>query len=222
MLGKLILAEKPYPVSAEETTDIILDAIREEGLNLLNWSREVEMFRARALSISTSHPNNKWPELTTEKLLENIEDWLVPILGKSKNRNDLKRLNLLAALQSLFNWKQRQQLDRLAPEQIKVTSGSNIRIQYKIDGQPVLAVKLQEMFGQADTPRIADGRIALQLHLLSPAGRPLQVTQDLRSFWNDVYPEIKKEMRGRYPKHPWPDDPWNAIPTRHTNRRLNR
>jgi len=108
----------------------------------------------------------------------------------------------------------------LTPERLKIASGSSIRIQYGLDTRPILAVKLQEMFGEADTPRIAGGKIPLQLHLLSPAGRPLQVTQDLRTFWDEVYPEVKKEMRGRYPKHPWPDDPWNALPTRHTKRRM--
>ncbi|HKJ03995.1 MAG TPA: ATP-dependent helicase C-terminal domain-containing protein, partial [Geopsychrobacteraceae bacterium] len=218
-LGKLNLSEKPTAVTADDTSLVILDALCEEGLGLLDWNREVETFRARVLTVSNKINNNNWPELTDDNLLLNIDKWLLPFMGKCKNRSDLKRLNLLPALQSLFDWSQLQRLDKLAPERLKVASGSSIRLQYSMDNPPVLAVKLQEMFGQADTPYIADGRIAVQLHLLSPAGRPLQVTQNLRSFWDEVYPEIKKEMRGRYPKHLWPDDPWNTLPTRHTKRR---
>ncbi|MCK5912821.1 MAG: ATP-dependent helicase HrpB, partial [Desulfuromusa sp.] len=161
-----------------------------------------------------------WPELSDSNLLKNIDSWFLPFIGKAKNTSDLKRIDLLVVLQSLFDWQQLQRLDKLTPERLKVASGSNIRIQYDMDAKPILAVKLQEMFGEADTPRIAGGKIPVQLHLLSPAGRPLQVTQDLRTFWDKVYPEVKKEMKGRYPKHPWPDDPWNALPTRHTKRRM--
>lgn len=222
ILGKLILAEKTATASADETIDVILGALREEGLDMLNWNRDIEGFCARCTLVSNSHPDENWPEISKDNLLTTIDKWLAPYLGKCRSRNDLKRIDLLAALQSLFDWSQLQRLDKLAPERLKVASGSNIRLQYNTEGVPVLAVKLQEMFGEADTPRIAEGRIPVQLHLLSPAGRPLQVTQDLKNFWNEVYPEVKKEMKGRYPKHPWPDDPWNAIPTRHTKRRINK
>jgi len=221
-LGKLNLMEKPIKISAEEEARVILDALRSEGLELLDWTPQVVAFIARVRLVKEAFPEEKWPQLTRSKLLENIDDWLLPFIGRARTRKDLKSIDLLTALQSLFDWQQLKHLERLAPERIKVASGSNIRIQYGTENSPVLAVKLQEMFGEADTPRIADGRVALQLHLLSPAGRPLQVTQDLRSFWNEVYPEVKKEMKGRYPKHPWPDDPWNAVATRHTKQRINR
>lgn len=222
MLGKLILAEKTTSASAEETSNCIVNIIREEGLDLLNWRQEIETFRARCNLLSNSNPVNNWPELSNESLLKNIDKWLPPYLAKCRSRSDLKRLDLLPALQSLFDWKQLQRLEKLAPERLKIASGSNIRLQYKEGQTPVLAAKLQELFGESDTPHIAEGRVAVQLHLLSPAGRPLQVTQDLRSFWDKVYPEVKREMKGRYPKHPWPDDPWNAVPTRHTKRRMTR
>ena len=204
----------------EETTEVVLDTLRTKGLELLNWTPAVETFRARVALIGETYTDENWPELSLYKLLENIDNWLLPFIGNTKNNGDLKRIDLLAALQSLFNWQQLQRLDKLTPERLKVASGSNIRIQYNLDSKPILAVKLQEMFGEADTPQIVGGRISVQLHLLSPAGRPLQVTQDLRTFWNEVYPEVKKEMKGRYPKHPWPDDPWNTLPTRHTKRRM--
>jgi ATP-dependent helicase HrpB len=219
LLGKLILAEKPCAVSAAETTGVMLEVLRTEGLGLLNWSREVETLRARVATLAALQQTDSWPQLADDQLLETLDQWLAPYLGRCKNRNDLKRLDLLAALHSLFDWSQLRRLDKLAPERLQVAGGSSIRLQYRPDGAPVLAVKLQEMFGEADTPRIAGGKLAVQLHLLSPAGRPLQVTQNLRSFWDEVYPEVKREMKGRYPKHPWPDDPWQAAPTRHTRRR---
>ncbi len=218
--GKLNLVEKPASASAEETTKVVLDVLQSEGLDRLNWTAAVEIFCARVALIRESYPSENWPDLSHDKLLKNIDNWLLPFIGNAKNNSDLKRIDLLVALQSLFDWQQLQRIDKLTPERLKVASGSNIRIQYGLDTRPILAVKLQEMFGEADTPRIAGGKIPVQLHLLSPAGRPLQVTQDLRTFWDEVYPDVKKEMRGRYPKHPWPDDPWNALPTRHTKRRM--
>ncbi|MDT8420294.1 MAG: ATP-dependent helicase HrpB [Desulfuromonadales bacterium] len=221
-LGKLNLSDQPLSLSADETTRVILNAVRSEGLDLLNWTPQVETFMARARLAKKAAPNETWPELSRPKLLENIDNWLLPHLGRARNSKDLKNIDLLNALQSLFDWQQLKRLERLAPERVRVASGSNIRLQYGPEDSPVLAVKLQEMFGEADTPRIAEGRVTVQLHLLSPAGRPLQVTRDLRSFWNEVYPEVKKEMKGRYPRHPWPDDPWNAAATRHTKKQISR
>jgi ATP-dependent helicase HrpB len=128
---------------------------------------------------------------------------------------------LLPALQALLPWPLPPQLDELAPTHLTVPSGSRVRLEYRADGSPpILAVKLQELFGLADTPAVNGGRTPVLLHLLSPAGRPVQVTQDLRSFWNSSYFEVRKDLRGRYPKHPWPDDPWTHAPTRHVKRRL--
>ncbi|SEA49321.1 ATP-dependent helicase HrpB [Desulfuromusa kysingii] len=220
--GKLNLAEKPASSSMEESSTVLLEMLRTKGLEVLNWTPEVETFRARVALIRGAYPDENWLELSNAKLLINIEDWLLPFIADVKNTNGLQKINLLAALQSLFTWQQLRKIDKLTPERLKVASGSSIKIQYYLNSQPILAVKLQEMFGESDTPHIGAGRIPVQLHLLSPAGRPLQVTQDLRTFWDDVYPEVKKEMRGRYPKHPWPDDPWNALPTRYTKQRRGR
>ena len=136
-----------------------------------------------------------------------------------KSRSDLGRIDLAAALKARLGWSRLKELERLAPEKLGVPSGSRIRLDYSATSFPVLAVKLQEMFGLADTPRLADGRVPVLIHLLSPAGRPLAVTRDLKSFWDTVYPEVQKEMKGRYPRHPWPDDPWSAEATQKTKRR---
>jgi ATP-dependent helicase HrpB len=136
------------------------------------------------------------------------------------SRDKLARVNLLAALSSRLDWQQQRLVDEQAPVRVTVPSGSSLALVYGEDGPPVLAVKLQEMFGLGATPAVAWGRQPVLLHLLSPAGRPIQVTSDLRNFWDSIYPEVKKELKGRYPKHPWPDDPWNAVPTRKTNRAL--
>ena len=126
------------------------------------------------------------------------------------------------ALSTRLSWQQLRMLDEQAPVRIVVPSGSRLALEYPEEGQPVLAVKLQEMFGLAESPTVGWGRVPVLLHLLSPAGRPIQVTTDLRNFWDTVYPQVKKELKGRYPKHPWPEDPWNAVPTRKTNRSLKR
>jgi ATP-dependent helicase HrpB len=158
------------------------------------------------------------PDLSDDALLATLDDWLRPAFAGKTRLDALGEDEFAAALHSRLDWNARRDIDRLAPVRIVVPSGQERRIDYAIgdDGEPrapVLAVKLQELFGLADTPRIADGRVPLTLHLLSPAGRPLQVTQDLRSFWERTYPEVRKEMKGRYPKHPWPEDPWNAPAT---------
>ena len=146
-------------------------------------------------------------------MLATLEDWLLPFLSKVSRLSHFANLDLPGILVGQLPWPLPQRLDELAPKHLQVPSGSRIAIDYA-ESPPVLAVRLQELFGLAETPRIADGRVPLTLHLLSPAGRPLQVTQDLRGFWERTYPEVKKEMKGRYPRHPWPDDPANATPTR--------
>ncbi len=218
-LEKLNLREKPTVATEKERTDVFRGVLSREGLEQLNWSPAIETFRARVAVIREHFPSENWPDLSHPSLLKSIDRWLIPFIGQAKNRADLKKIDLFPALYTLMDWQQRQRLDQLAPERFHVPSGSHLRIHYVIGASPVLSVKLQEMFGTTSTPCIAAGRIPLQLHLLSPAGRPLQVTQDLATFWSDVYPEIKKEMKGRYPKHPWPDDPHTAVPTRHAKRR---
>jgi len=219
-IGKLVLNQRPAQLDRVQAEQVMLAAIRSEGLGLVNCSGRVASFRARLQFLHRNHDAQQWPDLWDEKLLARLENWLLPFLGKARNRSDLKKIDLQTALSSLLDWQQRQQLDTLAPEKLQVPSGSRIRLQYSADKPPVLAVKLQEMFGQTETPRIAGGKVAVVVHLLSPAGRPLQITQDLRHFWQQSYPDVKKEMKGRYPKHPWPDDPLQALPTAKTKRKL--
>jgi ATP-dependent helicase HrpB len=163
------------------------------------------------------------PDLSDAALLASLDDWLKPALSGKTRLDALDEQALGEALRSTTDWPARQKIDAWAPTRIVVPSGQERRIEYGYDATandgegapetPVLAVKLQELFGLADTPRIADGRVPLTLHLLSPGGKPLQITRDLRSFWDRTYPEVKKEMKGRYPRHPWPDDPWSATAT---------
>lgn len=218
-LGEIILAERPEPASGENLAQATLSAVRNEGLQLLNWTQAAENFVSRVNFLHQQLKTETWPDCRESSLLNKLELWLQPFLGNSRNRNDLKKIDLLTALRSQLNWQQLQQLEQLAPERLQVPSGSQIRLKYPAAGLPILAVKLQEMFGQLETPRIAGGQVAVVIHLLSPAGRPLQVTQDLKNFWAVNYIEVKKEMKGRYPKHPWPDDPLMALPTSKTKRR---
>jgi ATP-dependent helicase HrpB len=159
-------------------------------------------------------PEESWPDLSTERLISEPESWLAPFLGGCRTAQDLSRVDILPALRSTLSAQQQRLLDARAPSHLGVPSGHRIALDYTSRDMPVLAVKLQEMFGLSDTPVIAQGRVKVLLHLLSPAGRPVQVTQDLRGFWNNGYQQVKKELKGRYPKHPWPDDPWHASPTR--------
>ena len=158
-------------------------------------------------------PERDWPDVSDGTLIETLEKWLAPHLDRVTSAKKLAQLDIAAILRANLDYRQQRELDDLAPTHLTVPSGSRIRIDYAAE-VPVLAVKLQELFGLAAGPMVCSGRVSLQLHLLSPAGRPLQVTQDLRGFWDGSYQQVKKEMKGRYPKHPWPDDPWSALPTR--------
>ncbi len=186
----------------------LLGAIKKNGLGVLPWTKKSLTLRRRILLVGKG-----MPDLSDESLRGAIEDWLGPYLDGINSFAALDRLDLEAILKSMLSYDQMQKLERLAPTHFKVPSGSKIRIDY--DGEaPALAVKLQEMFGATESPTILGGKMPLTVHLLSPAQRPLQITTDLVGFWKNSYPEIKKEMKGRYPKHPWPDDPHNAAPTR--------
>ena len=198
----------------------MIEGIHALGLASLPWLRDVEVFRARSEWLRrTGLITSAWPDLSDEQLLTTMETWLGPFLHGITRRVQLAQLDLLAIVRSMFTYQQLKELDRLAPATLKVPTGSQIRINYA-GPQPLLPVKLQEMFGQTETPTVGGGTKPVLLHLLSPAGRPLAVTQDLPSFWRSVYPEVRKEMRGRYPKHVWPDDPLSAQPTRRTKKRL--
>ncbi len=211
--AQLVLERRSVPAKPEDALPALLAAIREAGLASLPWSEHAQGLRARAACLRAWCPELELPDLADAALLESLEAWLAPYLA-GKTRLDALTPQLLGeALASRLDHSQRKAVDELAPEVIAVPSGNHRKLHYEAGKPPVLAVKLQELFGLADTPRIAKGKVAVTLHLLSPAQRPIQVTQDLRGFWERTYPEVKKELKGRYPRHPWPDDPWNAKPT---------
>jgi ATP-dependent helicase HrpB len=219
-LGALVLDCKPIQnADPELMRKAMLDGLRQLGLQALPWSDEARELQKRVLCMRQWFPDEGWPDLSDVVLAEALNDWLGPYLDGITRRSHLTRLDMLAILKARLEWKQAQQLDQDAPTHLEVPSGSRLKLEYVPGDSPVLAVKLQEMFGLADTPRIARGRVPVTLHLLSPARRPIQVTQDLKGFWERTYAEVKKELKGRYPKHPWPDDPWNAVPTARAKRR---
>ncbi|MGF1548584.1 MAG: ATP-dependent helicase HrpB [Thiotrichales bacterium] len=212
--GALELAIEALPQPAPEALAAAMqEGVRTLGLDALPWTAAALQLRARVQSLRDWFPDEDWPDFSPAGLMQDLSHWLGPYLVGITRRSHLARLDPEAMLHAALGWTRRQRLDQYAPESITVPSGSRKRVFYEAGQPPVLAVKLQELFGLADTPRIANGRIPVLLHLLSPAQRPIQVTQDLRGFWERTYLEVKKELKGRYPKHPWPDDPWTAIPT---------
>ena len=216
-LGALVLSSETLPdADPALLRQAMRVGVRQMGLDRLPWTRDLRDWQARVLALRHWFPDEGWPEVADDWLTEHLAEWLEPWLAGITRREHLLRLDLAAALQSVLDGRLRPRLNELAPTYLTVPSGSRIRLRYTPGEAPVLAVKLQEVFGLTDTPRIAGGRVAVILHLLSPAQRPIQVTQDLRSFWERTYAEVRKELKGRYPKHPWPDDPWNAAPTRRT------
>jgi ATP-dependent helicase HrpB len=221
--GALLLSKKPFTPTDFEAMPILCEVIRMTP-GVLTFTREARQYQARVSLMKRSFPEESWPDLSDEQLFQHPEDWLMSWLGGIRSAQGLSGMSILPALRARLSWDQQSLLDERAPLFITVPSGSRIALDYTTDKQPVLAVKLQEMFGLADTPVIAGGRVKVLLHLLSPARRPVQITQDLRGFWDNSYEQVKKDLRGRYPKHPWPDDPWNAAPTRRTKtpRELNR
>ncbi|MEV5874948.1 ATP-dependent helicase HrpB [Streptomyces sp. NPDC052101] len=221
-LGAVELAVRPLKdADPALVRAALLDGLRQEGLGLLRWTPEAQTLRQR-LAFVRAQRGEPWPDVSDDALHARVDEWLEPELGRARRRADLARLDAGQALARLLPWASGEagRLDELAPERIAVPSGSRIRIDYGDPERPVLAVKLQEMFGLAQTPAVAG--VPLLVHLLSPAGRPAAVTADLASFWKDGYKGVRAELRGRYPKHPWPEDPASAEPTRHTNARLRR
>jgi ATP-dependent helicase HrpB len=197
-----------------------LEGIRNAGLGCLPWRSEVMQFRARVACLRRLDGDGGWPDLGDAALLARLADWLAPALDGITRLAQLDRIDLSPLLRGLLDWSKQRELDEQAPTHVTVPSGSSVPIDYTSGDVPILAVRLQEMFGAAAGPRIAGGRIALLLQLLSPAGRPLQTTGDLAGFWAGSYRAVRAEMRGRYPKHPWPEDPLAAVPTNRTKRRL--
>ena len=216
-VGELLLDSMPLSnLDADARGQALLALVRRKGLELLAWTPELRQWQARLALLRrldlTASAHSDWPDVSNAALLARLDDWLLPYLGKVSRLSHFANLDLPAMLASLLPWPLPQRLDELAPKSLEVPSGSRIRIDYEHD-TPVLAVRLQELFGLAMTPRIAAGRQQLLLHLLSPGHKPVQVTQDLASFWANTYLEVKKDLKGRYPKHYWPDNPLIAEPT---------
>lgn len=218
-IGQLTVKVQPLAKpSEEELHQAMLNGIRDKGLSVLNWTPEAEQFRLRLQCAATWLPEYDWPAVDEDSLLATLETWLLPHMSGVHSLRALKALNVGQALRGLLDWSMLQRLDSELPAHYTVPTGSRIAIRYHEDNPPALAVRMQEMFGEARTPTIAQGRVPLVLELLSPAQRPLQVTSDLSAFWQGSYREVQKEMKGRYPKHVWPDDPANTAPTRRTKK----
>ena len=219
-LGAIELSSTPVPASAQVARRAVTQELATQGLDLLPWSEAATSLRLR-LATLRHHLGDPWPDVSDAALLDRLEEWLGPELDALAGGVRPERVDVAGALRRLLPWPEAARLDDLAPERLTVPSGSRVRISYapvdEPEGRPVVAVRLQECFGWAQTPRLLDGRVLF--HLLSPAGRPLAVTDDLASFWSGPYAQVRAEMRGRYPKHPWPQDPWSAPPTARTRRR---
>ena len=221
-IGNLVLSTNPFSKIAEEKRiEILLEAFREEGFKLLNWGEEQTEWQARVMSVAVWRPDEGWPDVSEENLLQTAGDWLAPYLSQVSKRADFQRLEMNSILQGILPWNLNAQLDRLAPPKLKVPSGSLIKLSYFKDGRsPIIEVRLQEMFGLTETPSINEGRTKIILQLLSPGYKPVQVTQDLKSFWQTTYHEVRKELRMRYPRHHWPEDPWTAEAVRGAKKRV--
>jgi len=217
-LGAIIL--KSFIIPKPDKTEILtalLQGIAETGLDILPWTREACQLRQRLQFMRQLEPG--WPDMSDEALIATLSEWLAPFLEGMSCEEDLQRLNLMKILEAMLSWEQRHELDEYAPTHLLVPSGQRVPIDYSDPKAPVLAVRLQEMFGLERTPAIAKGRVILILHLLSPAQRPIQITRDLANFWRNTYIDVKKDLMGRYPKHYWPDDPLTALPTNRTRPR---
>jgi ATP-dependent helicase HrpB len=217
-LGALTLSALPCSAPDEQVIPILCQAIR-SGAASLTFREDVRQFQGRIAFMKRTYPSEDWPDMSEEALLSSPEVWLPPWLSGIRTGEQLAGLPLLPALKVLLSRQQGYRLDKDAPAAMVVPSGRTIVLNYTAGELPILSVKLQELFGLAVTPTVASGRVAVLVHLLSPAGRPVQITRDLKGFWESGYPPVKKELQGRYPKHPWPDDPWNAVPTHKTSRK---
>ena len=218
-LGAIIMTERQLPPRGAAVRAAMLDGIRQLGLDVLPWDTEADTLRKRSewLRMNRLVPP-EWPDLSDARLLGTLDSWLGPLVDGMTRKAHLGRLRMGSALRSCFSPSQLRELGRLAPPDIRVPTGSRRTLAYGEEPQPVLAVRLQELFGQTETPTIAGGKVRVLLHLLSPAGRPLAVTQDLPSFWQNTYREVRRAMQARYPKHHWPENPLAASPTRRTRK----
>lgn len=210
-LGALLLAEKPLDKPSPELIQQgLLAAVRRKGLDSLPWAPGARQWQARVVLLAKHFPG-QWPDASDQALTDTLELWLAPFLIGISRWSELAKLNLQNALSSLLDYPQQQQLAELAPTALIIPTGSTVTLDYTAENGPVLAAKLQALFGWTKTPAVAGGKVPVLIHLLSPARRPLAVTADLASFWSHVYPQVRKDTRGRYPKHPWPEDPLTAV-----------
>ena len=220
-IGNLIISGKPLKKIPEERKVAVLCAvIRENGLSYLGWGDEQRSWQARIASLKLWRPGESWPDVSDEHLLKTLEVWLGPSLGGLYKKSELQKLDLNTVLNTMMPWDMNAKSQQLAPARLSVPSGSMIQLNYFMDGRaPVMDVRLQEVFGMLETPAVNEGRNRIVLQLLSPGHKPVQMTQDLKSFWTNTYPEVKKELRSRYPRHSWPEDPWTAQAVRGAPRR---
>jgi len=220
-IGSIILQSKPLPDPDEShLVQAISEALKKEGGHLLDFNESVQQWQNRVLSLRKWNPQGNWPDVSTPTLLMTNGEWLTPYLDQVKKPEDLKKIDLQKVLHHSLSWELQELLTQLAPEKIEVPSGSYVSLQYRADGEPpILAVRLQEVFGLADTPKVNGGKNGVLMHLLSPGYKPVQITADLRSFWDNAYFEVKKDLKRRYPKHSWPDDPWSAEAVRGVKRK---
>ena len=219
-LGNIVLKSTPLPKpDQEKIQQVICEAIKKDGAHLLDWNKEVTQFQNRILSLKKWNSEQEWPDVSTEYLLSIAEEWLMPYLVNIKSNDDLKKLNLHDILFHFLDYTKQQELNKMAPAKMEVPSGSHITLEYFASASaPVMAVRIQEVFGLAETPKVNNNKISLLMHLLSPAYKPVQITGDVKSFWENTYFEVRKELKPRYPKHAWPDDPWNHPAIRGTKK----
>lgn len=220
-IGNIVLKSMPLPTPDEsKLTQAISEAIKKEGERLLNFDENVVQWQNRILSLRKWNPQDHWPDVSTPTLLLTNDEWLCNYLNNIQKPEDLKKINLEEVLYHHLDWEKQQLLDRHAPKKIEVPSGSKIELVYSPKGDPpVLAVRLQEVFGLANSPAVNEGKMSVLMHLLSPGFKPVQITDDLKSFWNNTYFEVRKELKRRYPKHEWPDNPWKAEAIRGVKRK---
>lgn len=220
-IGNVVLSTKPLnKIPGDEKVLALCQAIRNKGLSFLNWGEEQVAWQARVLSLRRWRPEENWPDVSDERLLETLGTWLAPFLGDLYKRSEVLKLDLHIILNAMLPWELNTKFNELAPARLEVPSGSMIKLIYFADGSaPAMEVRLQEVFGMLETPAVNAGRNKVIMHLLSPGFKPVQVTQDLKSFWATTYAEVRKELRSRYPKHSWPEDPWTATAVRGARRR---
>ena len=212
-LGALVLDSQPTTLTdTARTLDLLLDQVERRFEQALNWDSSARQLQARVALVRAQDPSGAWPDLSDRALRQDLRDWLAPWLQGKRSLAEAGALPLTQILSGLLDWGQRSRLDDWAPESLTTPAGRRRRLDYLAGPEPVLAVQLQELFGCRETPAICQGRVPVMLHLLSPAGRPVQITQDLAGFWSRGYPEVRKELRGRYPKHAWPEDPLRSEP----------